>query len=449
MEYVLSIILILSFVGMAIYCIKGGNIMVSMLGMAAFWTIIAIIGKYAVTNPEFIADNAATIEMNIPAILAKVFQAGPEGWGGVIVHVCFGAFFGRVLLDSGIVAALIRKTVELGGDRPIITFSLLCIVSMLCFSTMNSPGAVISIGIIVFPIMLSLGIPKQVATWAYVASVAAGLFVNPIIFAQHLAYYQSAQGAADYTYQMNLPWAITMSAMLLVIIILVSSVLIKKQRVATWAVVAQEDPNEKNVPGLALITPVLPVILIVALDMPIIFSLLFSAFFALALCGRLKGFDNAVKTIVKTFHDGVVDTAPLMGFFLCVPIFCAAANLCAPYFRVLLAPIMPENPLFIFLAVAALAPLGMYRGPLTIVGAGAVTVAILNGVGLPIVLMFPLIEITTMIMNSATCLTQSWNSWAVGYTKCAPNDFLKLSIPVGWITTIIMIIVTYIMRVGF
>ena len=45
-----------------------------------------------------------------------MFQSGPEGWGSVLVNVVFGAWFGRVLLETGIAATLIRKTTELGGS---------------------------------------------------------------------------------------------------------------------------------------------------------------------------------------------------------------------------------------------------------------------------------------------------------------------------------------------
>lgn len=448
MEYVLGIILLLSFVAVAIYCVKGGNLMISMLVMAALWTIICLVGKYTVTNPEFIAENADVMGLSVADILAKVFQAGPEGWGTVLVNVCFGAFFGRILLDTGIVSALIRKTVELGGDRPVITSTLLCLVSALCFTTMTGPGAVISIGIIVLPIMLSLGIQKNVAVWSYVSSVAAGFLLNPVIFTQYVAYFQTAQGGTEYTYADNLAWAAVSCVVMMLFILVISGVLIHRKQAVAWAVVKKEDASAQKVPGIALLIPVLPVVLVIFAKLPIILALLISALLALLLCGRMRSFADATKNIVKSFHDGVVDSAPIMGFFLTVPMFCAAANLCAPYFRMLIAPIVPDNPLIICIALAVLAPLGLYRGPLTIMGAGVVTVAILNGIGMPVTLMFPLLTATTIVMNCSACLTQSWNSWAVGYTKCSTNDFLKLSIPAGWVMTAALMVVTYIMRVA-
>lgn len=167
---------------------------------------------------------------------------------------------------------------------------------------------------------------------------------------------------------------------------------------------------------------------------------------ALLLCGKGRSFGELSRSISKAFADGVVDSAAIMGFFLTVPMFCNAAALCAPYFKVLLAPIVPDNTLIIAIALAILAPLGMNRGPLTLMGAGVVTVGILNTIGMPTTLMFPFLTGTTIIMNCATDLTQSWNSWAVGYTKCETKDFLRLSIPVGWVMTAIVMIVSWVMR---
>ena len=63
-----------------------------------------------------------------------IYTTGPAEYAkSILVNVFFGAFFGRVLVDSGIAATLIRKVVELGGDKPRITMSLLCVVTAVIF----------------------------------------------------------------------------------------------------------------------------------------------------------------------------------------------------------------------------------------------------------------------------------------------------------------------------
>ena len=99
--------MILSFLGMVWYCVKGFNLMVGFAIMATFWTALALVGN------AFSPTSAME-----------------------------GKTFIQVLADTGIAATLIRKVVELGGDKPRITMALLCIVTAIIFMSMNiSPTA--------------------------------------------------------------------------------------------------------------------------------------------------------------------------------------------------------------------------------------------------------------------------------------------------------------------
>ena len=64
-----------------------------------------------------------------------------------------------------------------------------------------------------------------------------------------------------------------------------------------------------------------------------------------------------------------------------IPMFNKAAELCVPYFNALLGNVIPHNTLVISIAFALLAPLGLFRGPLTLFGCGAATLGILKGIG--------------------------------------------------------------------
>lgn len=99
MEYIIGVLLVLSFIGLAVYAVKGGNLMMGMLVMAVIWTVLPLIGNAFVTNPEFIAANAGVVKISVIDALTNVFQGGPEGWGSVLVNVVFGSLFGRVLLE--------------------------------------------------------------------------------------------------------------------------------------------------------------------------------------------------------------------------------------------------------------------------------------------------------------------------------------------------------------
>ena len=204
MEFAIGIILIASLFFMAWYCIKGHNLMTGMALAVTLFTVLALIGNAFIPNSAM--EGQSTID-----VLTYVYQTGPANWcSSILVYIFFGAFFGRVLIETGIASSLIRKTVELGGDRPLITMSLLCIVTAVIFTSMTGAGPVMSIGIIVLPIMLSLGVPTHIALFAFMGSIMAGMHANIMLFNQFIAMFVELRPeAADYTYQQNFPFGIT------------------------------------------------------------------------------------------------------------------------------------------------------------------------------------------------------------------------------------------------
>lgn len=135
MEYIIGIILLISFFGLAYYCIKGHNLMIGFLLITLLWTILPLGGTLFVSE-SFLASNPILQfgkDNTLIAALNKIYQSAPEGWGTTLVNVCWGAWFGRVLMDTGIASTLIRKTVELGGDKPFVTVALLNVVTALIF----------------------------------------------------------------------------------------------------------------------------------------------------------------------------------------------------------------------------------------------------------------------------------------------------------------------------
>lgn len=446
-EFIIGILLLISFAGLVVYAVKGGNLMTGILIMAITWTVLPLIGNTFVTNPEFIAANSDVVNTGVVAALKQVFQGGPEGWGGVLVNFIFGAWFGRIMLETGIAATIIRKTVELAGDKPLVTSTLLSIVTAAVFSSMFGGGAVVAIGVIVLPILLSLGVPKLLATVSFLLSIGAGLYINPVIFNQYQAFYLGANGEQTYFYNGGyLKWGFVALGVQLLVAILIPALMMKKnKRVHAWAAAAPQTEDVKPAPVIALLTPFIPVVLAMCFNIPVIFGFLVASFFALAVCGKLTSYKSATEVFNKTFYDGAIDTAPLMGFMLMIPMFNKAAELCVPYFNAVLGGIIPNNTLVICVAFAVLAPLGMFRGPFTLAGCGAATLGILKSVGFSTQLLFPLMYAPTVTMNISSCITQSWIVWGLGYTKVDTKDFLKLSIPAGWLICAILSIVTYIM----
>ena len=161
-DIIIGILLVISFFFMVWYCVKGYNLMVGFAIMATVWMGLALVGNTFSPNPAM--EGQGVID-----VLTHIYTTGPAEYAkSILVNVFFGAFFGRVLVDSGIAATLIRKVVELGGDKPRISMSLLCVVTAVIFMSMTGIGPVISIAVIVLPILMSLGIsvPRCSHLWA-------------------------------------------------------------------------------------------------------------------------------------------------------------------------------------------------------------------------------------------------------------------------------------------
>lgn len=423
---IIGILLLLSYFGLIYFAAKGGNLMLGFLIMAILWVALGMIG--------------GQITWEIAQV--KVFQGGPESWGSTAVIVIFGSWFGKVLVETGIASTIIRKTVELGGDNPLVTTVLLSIVTGVIFTSTFGAGAVVAIGIIVLPILLSLGVPKPLAVSAYLMSVGSGMYVNLVLFKQMQGIFEGFKYDSNY-----LKFGFTAMGVQLLVVIIMLAVRLRKSSVNhAWAAQTSTSTSSQIVPAIALITPIIPVVLTIAFKWQSIPAFIVAVFYALFVCGKLKSFKDTERIVTKTFYDGVVDVASLLGFLFILPMFNKVAGLDAVFFQSILSGVIPTSTIVLCILFAVVAPLGLFRGPLTVFGAGSATLGILNAVGVfTPTLLFPLIYISTITMNISACPTQSWNLWALNYSKVNVKEFLKSGVLWAWLICIINTIVAFIM----
>lgn len=447
---IIGLLLIASFVVMVWYCVKGYNLMVGFFIMATIWTALAMIGN-ALSPSEAMAGK------DWLQVITYVYADGPAEYSrSILVNVFFGAFFGRILVDTGIAATLIRKVTELGGDKPRITMALLCIVTAVIFMVNTGIGPVISIAVIILPILLSLGISAPVALFAFMGSIMAGIFSNPVNFQQyHTIYKGFNEAAASYTYGEYFNWSIIATIVALVVVFIVANFGSKKKKSYAWAANAQSGATD-DAPMISWLAVILPVLLVLLVpkggengevSFPIIFGFIVAGLWAMLFTGRLKGgFIEVCRRLAKLFTDGSIDVAPMIGFLLTLAMFNNAATFAAPYFTAILGDFIPHSAFVLALIFGVLTPLGFFRGPLNLVGSGAAILAVVLAANpnIPVQFMFPLFA-TTTIAPQHLDITQSWVAWGFGYAKVSSGDFMKKSIPAGWIIGIIMCVITYVL----
>lgn len=67
-EIIIGILMIVSFLGMVWYCVKGFNLMVGFFVMATLWTVLAFIGN--ALSPDLTA-------LNFVDTITNIYQTGP------------------------------------------------------------------------------------------------------------------------------------------------------------------------------------------------------------------------------------------------------------------------------------------------------------------------------------------------------------------------------------
>ncbi len=445
-DVIIGIIMILSFIGMAVYCVKGLNLMVGFAVMATLWTVLALIGNTVSPNSALTAMASEDTNLIIKA-LTYVYADGPAAYAqSILVNIFFGAFFGRVLIETGIASTLIRKVVELGGDKPRFTMALLCVVTAIIFMSMTGIGPVISIAVIVLPILLSLGVPSPIALFSFMGSIMAGIFGNVVNFKQYQTIYAGFNEAAEsYTFNDYFHFGVIAMIVALVVVLVVSNVALAKRNLShSWA--AGQAHVIDNAPAYSWISVILPVVGVVALKLPIILGFILSSIYALATTGKLKGkYDAICSMFAKLFMDGAVDVAPMIGFLLTLSMFNNAATFAAPYFTAILGNFVPTSALVLCIVFGVFTPLGFFRGPMNLVGCGLAILGVVVSVlpDAPVAFLYPLFAITTIAPQHLD-ITQSWVAWGLGYTKVSSKDYMKMSIPTGWIVGIILCAVVFV-----
>ena len=412
MSLVLGILLLLTYFGLIYYAVKGGNLMIGFFIMAILWILIGGIPYETAVN--------------------TVIEKGAESYAVTALVVIFGSWFGRVIVDTGIAGSIIRKTVELGGDKPLVVTMLLSIVTSLIFTSAFGVGAVIAIGVVILPILLSLGVSKRVAASSFTLSVGAGMYVNVVLFKQVQLFFPSVKYGPSWIHF----GFVAMGIQLIFIIAMLIFNLRPSKLQHAWA--APNESPSADVPVISFIVPIVPVLMAIAFGWQPVPAILLAIILALLLTGKFFHPKEAVSVIQKTFYDGVADVGLLLGMLFMLAMFGKAAGLDAHIFNPLIGPLIPHSAMTLALVFGVAAPLALFRGPLMVWGAGSATVAILSSLNLfaPEVLL-PLVYIPTIAMAISADATQSWNLWAINYTKLSIKEFLKTGVFWAWIVVLV------------
>ncbi|MBV8720817.1 MAG: hypothetical protein JO277_01630 [Candidatus Eremiobacteraeota bacterium] len=380
--------------------------------------------------PALIAVPAMAVVMALAAgvpvsALETIVVGGSASLAPVYVAVVFGALLGRVTLDTGIARSMVNLAAEYGGERPLPFALAVCAIVALLFTSLSGLGAIIMVGSIVLPILMTTGVPRTIAATLFLMSFALGFIFNIANWKFYTSYFHV-------TREEMIPYAVALAAVDAAAMLVYAIVAFRRERgYATWSVRAgpvEDDDDEPRVPSIALIVPVLPIALYYSplhLDAA-------PAFVVSAIAGALIARPrDAVQTLVAAAIRGVEDVAPALLLFMGIGMLFVATQ--QPQFsaalHALVAGSWVRNPIA-FVAVFGLAsPLALYRGPLNPFGVGiAVFTVLLASNALPPPVLVAAIMAVVQVQNVCDP-TNTANVWVANFTGVDIETITKRTLP--------------------
>lgn len=367
-------------------------------------------------------------------LLSNIIQDGATRLSSAYCAVILGAWLGQLMNHTGISKTIVKGAAELGGDRPFIVTILVTIAVALLFTTIDGLGAVIMVASIALPIMISVGVPGITAACMMLFGMATGGIINM----SNWVFYTEATGVKQSDVQ---SFAITMAILTAVTAIVFAIIEFKKSGIKfAWAAPAEENKDakgsEEKAPVLSLLTPIVPIALVIGLKIPIL-----PAF----LCGILWCFltnlifvrrkvSELISIIVKSALEGVSDSAPAV--ILMIGIGMVLNSFMHPTVTAAIAPflkvVIPAGVIGYALFFIILAPLALYRGPLNLWGLGSGIAAVIIGLKiLPAPAVFSAF-LSAERVQSIGDPTNTHNVWLSNYVGTDVNKILLKVLPYIW-----------------
>lgn len=377
-----------------------------------------------------------------------VIVSGATKLAANIMLALFGSWLGQVMNATGITKTMIKKGAELGGDKTLVVQIILLTVSALLFTTISGLGGTIMVGTIVLPILMAVGVDKISAAITLLMAKGVGATMSQT---DNSSFAAIVGADFDTVYH----YGLMLGGMFFVAAIVLICIRHKKygKKFAFSAPATQEAADDsvfcvKGFMGaLAMLTPIIPIILVAVLKFPVIPAMLIGILWALLTTCYKAGWSNTMNMLTKTLYDGINNYAPAMALMVAIGMLMNGVNnakvaeCLAPFMEA----IVPQTPVAIAIFFAVLAPLCLYRGPFNLYGMGAGIAALVVGLGLLTPLAAMVGFVTVAVMQQSSCPTNTQNVWTSGFVGEEPTKVTLSMMPVVWPAIAIMVVVGAVM----
>lgn len=387
------------------------------------------------------------------SVLSTVLQDGAIRLASTMIAILLGSWLGSLMRDTAIASTLVRKTVEFGGDRPVVVALGVLLISALCGAVTGSAPAALLAGVIGIPAMIAVGVPKVTAAGTILMGIGAGVpFELPV--------WQFFSTALD------LPVADVRSFMVLLFpfaaVAAVAYVLVETRRRGTvhqWSLASMSDADADagssapaadtrsrrqrlgDAPWFALLTPLVPIMLALVLQVPIIPSLLAGVLFAVITTTPPR---LIATRMLRSLYDAFHVAAPPIALFIAIGMLLAAVGLpgAVAALRPIVEAVAPTNVVLYVVVFSVLVPLCLYRGPLNIFGLGAGIAGAMTAIGFysPMAVLGLMTSYNQVFGVADPTSTQT--VWAAQYSGVTPQQVMVRVLPYVWVVAIAGIVLS-------
>ena len=370
--------------------------------------------------------------------LQTVLEAGTVRMGAAIMAVIFGAWLGELMNKTGVTETIIKKSAELGGDRPLIVTLIMSAAVAVLFTTLNGLGSIIMVGSIVLPILISVGVPAMSAACIFLMAFTCGLTFN-------IANWKSFSGI----FSLEIPQIQSFAIYMLIATVIATLILIvvefKKNGVKFGFSAPVEETESKQITGirgvLAMLTPIIPIVLVAVFKFPVCPAFIAGIIWILIFTS--KSFSKAMNLLVKTCYDGITNSGPAVILMIGIGILYLAVthSMVKEVLNPFLLAVVPTGKLGYIIFFSLLAPLALYRGPMNLFGLGSGIAALVIGLGTLSPLAVMAAFLAAERIQGCGDPTNTQNVWTANFCEVDVNGITKKLLPYLWAIAVVGVVI--------
>ena len=370
--------------------------------------------------------------------LQTVVEAGTVRMGAAIMAVIFGAWLGELMNKTGVTETIIKKSAELGGDRPLVVTLIMSVAVAVLFTTLNGLGSIIMVGSIVLPILISVGVPAMSAACIFLMAFTCGLTFN-------IANWKSFSGIFSLEIAQIQSFAIYMLIATAIATLILIVVEFKKNGVKFAFSAPVEETESKQVTGvrgaLAMLTPIIPIVLVAVFKVPVCPAFIAGIIWILIFTS--KSFSKAMNLLVKTCYDGISNSAPAVILMIGIGILYLAVthSMVKEVLNPFLLAVVPKSKIGYIIFFSLLAPLALYRGPMNLFGLGSGIAALVIGLNTLSPLAVMAAFLAAERIQGCGDPTNTQNVWTANFCEVDVNGITKKLLPYLWAVAVVGVVI--------